>query len=611
MNPLHRRGIASVVSIPLLFFACFFLLLSGAQLYAFHKSIVVVERSIEKQFPALTLASTLVRECEWIRGMNFRLSQSKNEFILRNSLEELRDRIRTLEQILFRMEQLGIQSSQLDALKEQIASFEQLSTLRGKQVAQFLSIINQRPQLAKFLRVLSEELEKLKSMDSLLSQRWDHHMHMAISHLLMLCSGVDESYGMRIRQELYRQMKYARLLLEDAAFPPTLKEKANAIYRQLISYALGEKGVLLLFRRVEAANLAFYTQGLRVNTLTDAILLNAERLFLQTNADMTHSRDTLRTWVSPFSFSLTGIIIFSLSLILWIYLYLVKYVVKPVSHLNTCIHMRMRNIKTPLPREGAGEVREMARSVSFFINRLEERESDLQQAHDSLEEQVRDRTAKLNQLSRRLISAQEEERFRLAAELHDDVGATISVVKFGIERALVLLKERDGVKASEPLAEAIDMVKGLARQLRRIQNELRPAYIDLGLINSIQIFCQDYQVAHPDIKLDVEVETGEKLPPTLRIVIFRLVQEGLNNIAKHSRATRVSLSIINTGEEVVASIRDDGCGFNPDIIGTNGRGLGLKTMRERVELSGGSFFLETAPGQGTLIVSDWSSTIFR
>lgn len=611
MNPHRLRGIAFAVSIPLLMFACAFLLVSGVQLYAFRQAMSVVDGTVETQLPALNLTATLVRECEWIRGMSFRLAQSENDLVLRRGLEELLWRIRELEGTIGRMESVGFYPGRLHALKAQIASFEDIAETLEQRVARMLEIRNQRTRLVKSLRVLSRELENLSSDAPGYTQieHWNHHLHMSISLLLALCTDIDAPYGLRVRNDLYAQLGEARKELDPASsmrLDPDVAETGDRLYEQIVICALDENGVLSLFRRLHAASREVGAQGLRINALADAILLNAERLSEQARDDTARSRDTLRTWMSSFFFSLMGIMLFSLSLIACVYVYLAKCVVSPVIRLNECMRLRTRNVKTPLPRDGAGEVREMARSVAFFINRLEEREEELQRSHDHLEEQVRDRTAELDRLSRRLILAQEEERFRLAAELHDDVGATISVVKFGIERALLMLRERDVVQAHVPLAEAVELVKGLARQLRRIQNELRPAYIDLGLLNSIRIFCRDYQAAHPELRLEVEAETDETLPPSLRVVIFRLVQESLNNIAKHAGATRASLSIITTGEEVVVSIRDDGRGFDPTAAAGAGRGLGLKTMRERVELSGGAFTLETAPGKGTLITADWS-----
>lgn len=606
MTPRRPRGIAFVISIPLLIFSASFLLVFGIQLYAFHEAMSVVEQSVESRFPALTLAAGLVRECEWTRGMSFRLAQSENGLVLRRGLDELRGRIREQERIIREMKSIDLYPEQLRSLSHQIAAFEEITAIQEKRLARFLTVKNRRAKQVTYLRALSDELEHAETRSPAATHVWNRHMHRAISYLLALCSDIDEPYGLRIRREVHTQLGKARAALKEGELPASSAQAADRLYGQLVEYALAENGIVPLFRQWHAISRENGTHGLRVNALADAILLNAERLFAQVRGDAARSRDTLRTWMSSLFFSLMGIIPFSLSLIACVYAYLSKCVVTPVIRLNECMRRRTRNVKTPLPSGGAGEVREMARSVAFFIRRLEEREAELQRSHDGLEEQVRERTAELDRLSRRLILAQEEERFRLAAELHDDVGATMSVVKFGIERALHLLRERNGTQARVPLTEAVELVKGLARQLRRIQNELRPAYIDLGLLNSIRMFCRDYQVAHPELRLDVEAETDETLPPSLRVVIFRLIQEGLNNVAKHSGATRASLSIINTGEEVVVSLRDNGRGFDPAALHIAGRGLGLKTMRERVELSGGTFTLETSPGRGTLITAEWN-----
>ena len=86
----------------------------------------------------------------------------------------------------------------------------------------------------------------------------------------------------------------------------------------------------------------------------------------------------------------------------------------------------------------------------------------------------------------------------------------MGVIKFGIERALLMLDRPDAIKVQEPLNEAVDLVKGLARQLRRIQNELRPAHIDVGLLTSLEWFCKDYQGAYSHLRLDLDRRCGRK-----------------------------------------------------------------------------------------------------
>ena len=214
----------------------------------------------------------------------------------------------------------------------------------------------------------------------------------------------------------------------------------------------------------------------------------------------------------------------------------------------------------------------MARSVFYFVHEIERREHELRESHAGLEEQVAARTAELKRLSNRLLQAQEEERFKLAAELHDDIGATMGVIKFGIERALLMLDRPDAIRVQEPLTEAVDLVKGLARQLRRIQNELRPAHIDVGLLTSL------------------------------------VIQESLNNIAKHSRATSAKIRLQKQGNTLKVSVTDNGVGFDmTTAMGIQETGRGLKSMRERVELSGGTFILRSKPNKGTQLTAYWES----
>ena len=437
---------------------------------------------------------------------------------------------------------------------------------------------------------------------------------MSLTLLLVLCGNADMSYGLRVSEEVYTQINEARASLTriDGSTDPRLRRLRRLIhllYDQLVLSALDEDGVLPLFRKKHLAEQELTRLGTRIDRLSDDIVVTAADLFAQARKETALSRDGLNQRVSLLSAWLVALILFSLAVIACTYLYLSRYVITPVIRLNRCMRLRMHKVKTPIPGGGAGEVREMAASVAFFVNQLERREQELQRSHHDLEKQVSERTGELNRLSKRLLQTQEAERFRLAAELHDDIGATMSVIKFGIERALLILRKKDTEQAQEPLTEAVALVKGLVRQLRRIQYELRPAHIDLGLLNSLEWFCNDYQIAHPHRERERERDETA-LPASLRIVLFRVVQEGLNNIAKYSGAARAWIAIVTTAQGLTVIVRDDGRGFAPETAGTT-PGLGLKSMRERVELSGGTFRLDTAPGKGVRIRAHWSGSTLR
>jgi len=139
-----------------------------------------------------------------------------------------------------------------------------------------------------------------------------------------------------------------------------------------------------------------------------------------------------------------------------------------------------------------------------------------------------------------------------------------------------------------------------------MQQDLRPSLLDdLGLLPTLSWFCRRYQTIYTGIKVELEQTLEEKdIPNFLKIVIFRVTQEGMNNIAKHSKADLVHLSLWKTEGRLELVLEDNGQGFDlKKVLGSENtkRGLGLTSMRERVELSGGSFAIESAEGKGTIV----------
>lgn len=134
---------------------------------------------------------------------------------------------------------------------------------------------------------------------------------------------------------------------------------------------------------------------------------------------------------------------------------------------------------------------------------------------------------------------------------------------------------------------------------------LRPALLgDLGLLPTIGWFVRDYQKTYPHIRVEKQTEIEEtQMPDPLKPVIYRILQEAMNNIAKHSKANRVSISLMRKrGDRIELVIEDNGIGFDTESVK---KGLGLGSMRERAELSGGLFDNESVKGKGTVIRASW------
>jgi signal transduction histidine kinase len=213
-------------------------------------------------------------------------------------------------------------------------------------------------------------------------------------------------------------------------------------------------------------------------------------------------------------------------------------------------------------------------------------------------------------LSSRLLSVQEEERKKIARELHDGIGQTLSAIKFIIESTLQKLTMPSPSPHSQYLETVLPLIQNAIEEVRKIQTDLRPPSLDdLGILATLSWFCREYQKIYSGICVEREIEIGEdEVPDPLKTVIYRVLQEAANNIAKHSEATRVRLSLRKKDEGIELVIEDNGQGFDPREILSgerDRRGFGLASMRERTEFSGGSFSVESKKGSGTRVRALW------
>ena len=214
---------------------------------------------------------------------------------------------------------------------------------------------------------------------------------------------------------------------------------------------------------------------------------------------------------------------------------------------------------------------------------------------------------KIKSLSARLITAQEEERKRIAAELHDGVGQTISAIKFNLEGFLTIKwTENEEKNQKKHLQKVIGRLRDAVEEIRRISMGLRPPMIDeLGLSITIQWLCRGFQKDFPAIKIEQELHLDEEdISEIQKVSIFRIVQEALNNIAKYSQADKVCIELTTAQNIISLSIEDNGIGFQLDA-GQLSSGFGLLSMKERASLSEGNLSIHSSPGNGTLIKSIW------
>jgi PAS domain S-box-containing protein len=260
-------------------------------------------------------------------------------------------------------------------------------------------------------------------------------------------------------------------------------------------------------------------------------------------------------------------------------------------------------------RDEAGRITGVA-SATVDLTPIRQVEEALQKAKDELELRVQERTEELKKsqerlqhLASQLLLAQEKERKRVAVELHDGLLSELAATKYLLESKISLL-EKGQLTDPGDLKRVSDILATAMKEARRIMTNLHPAVLDeLGLIAAVSWLSGEYQKSYPHIKVRKQIEVSEEeISDSARVVIFRVLQEALNNFAKHGKGDLVELSLSNLDGAFAFVIRDNGQGFD---VENAQKGLGLESMRERVELSGGEFQIESIRGRGTTIRAIW------
>ncbi len=221
--------------------------------------------------------------------------------------------------------------------------------------------------------------------------------------------------------------------------------------------------------------------------------------------------------------------------------------------------------------------------------------TERKEAEKTLEEYAR----RLQNLSRRLLAVQEEERRRLSRELHDEVGQILTGMRLTLERG-----ERvggDGLRRA--LGDARGMLQELTDRVRDLSLRLRPTMLDdLGLAPALLWHFQRY-TAQTGVRVDFRHEgLDRRLAPEGETAAYRIIQEALTNVARHSGAAEASVRISLDREAFRLEIEDRGAGFDPSAAPA---GCGLSGMRQRVALLGGKLTLTSAPGSGVRVAAEW------
>ena len=213
-------------------------------------------------------------------------------------------------------------------------------------------------------------------------------------------------------------------------------------------------------------------------------------------------------------------------------------------------------------------------------------------------------------LSGKLLSVEENERKRIARDVHDSIGQALSAIKFGLENAISKLSGMAKEPDLESLKALVPVTQQSIEEVRRIAMDLRPSILDdLGILATISWFCREFETIYQNISIQKEIDIREEvIPVSVKTAIYRILQESLNNVAKHSGADRVRIDLIHTGRRIELAIVDNGSGFDKEQIlamTDTERGLGLASIKKRAELSHGVFELQTDPAKGTQIRVSW------
>ena len=196
------------------------------------------------------------------------------------------------------------------------------------------------------------------------------------------------------------------------------------------------------------------------------------------------------------------------------------------------------------------------------------------------EDALRKSDKELRILSNQLLSAEEKERKRMARELHDGIGQSLSAIKFSVENTLRELHDRPSISDLASLEAVIPIAQKTIEEVRRIVKDLRPSILDdLGILATIAWFCREFQTVYAGILIEKQLDITENdIPLPLKTTIYRLLQEALNNVAKHSQANRVELALNNHANKIALTVTDNGKGFdleNTISLTPSQRGFGL------------------------------------
>jgi len=256
-------------------------------------------------------------------------------------------------------------------------------------------------------------------------------------------------------------------------------------------------------------------------------------------------------------------------------------------------------LEKTVDRVAAGDVSARAQHVLF-------RDPDIERLGDTLNSMLdvlHEHRQQLQKMSEQVLAAQEDERKRIARELHDETAQALTTL---LIRLKILEKARSDTEVRGQIDELRVLTAETLEAVRKLAVELRPATLDdLGLLAALEAYTESYRSRMP-VRVTFQANGFEdrdrRLPPQIELVLYRVVQEALTNVAKHANAHAIRVELSRRPHEVLASVSDDGDGFSvEEMMRSRERGLGLFGMQERLALVRGQLIIDSAPGRGTRV----------
>jgi PAS domain S-box-containing protein len=215
----------------------------------------------------------------------------------------------------------------------------------------------------------------------------------------------------------------------------------------------------------------------------------------------------------------------------------------------------------------------------------------------------------LRQTSAKLVDVQEAERRRVAQELHDSVGASLASLKFAVEE-WIGTAERQNTSAPKEPHSIIKRIQRIIDEVHHISKNLHPSILhDLGFNTAIRAFCRETQESFPAISIHAYLDISDAdIPEKLKIVLYRVIQEGISNAARHADPQTIDVRLKKNQNSIELIIKDDGKGFDTKIMQEARRkekGMGIKNIQDRAEIYEGTFEMNSAIGRGTVLKFNW------